>query len=108
MGDLTGADFPAHEQMPAAGVGLGLIPDPDPGLQVLSDQWLFLTPAQAQALPGLSRLGGGPVVDPHRGRLRLGAQWAAPASRPRGHLRCGILKINRKYALDAKDKVSLC
>ena len=47
VGDVTGADFPAHEQMPAAGLGLGVVPDPDTGMQVLGDQLPFLTPAQA-------------------------------------------------------------
>lgn len=31
VGDLGGADFAPHEQMPAAGVGLGVVPDPDAG-----------------------------------------------------------------------------
>ena len=43
---------------------------------------------------------GGPVVDPHRGRLRLGVLRAAPVARPGGHLRGGVLEINRLIAMN--------
>ena len=88
--------------MPVAGLGLGLVPDPDTGLQVLGNQLSFLTPTQAQALLGVGRLGGGPVVDPHCGRRRLGMPRAAPASRPYRHLRSGVLQINRLITMDIR------
>ncbi len=73
VGDFPGANFAAHQQMPAAGLSLGAIPHPDAGMQVFGPHGPFLACAQGQSAPGFGRLRKRPSSRPALGWFARGA-----------------------------------